>query len=173
MARDPFAAPDELIRRVYAYVAYRIGSGPAAEDVVSEAIERGLRYRQSYDAKKGSPAAWLAGIASRVLVDHATKGRLQATVDVEDPHNYEDFSHAALRKLALQDAVATLDERSREIVALRYGGDLKAREIGEILGMTTNAVEVALSRALHRLRSTFEAGTDASEAARPVPASGG
>jgi len=33
--RDPLANPEPLIRRVYAYVAYRIGDGPDAEDVTS------------------------------------------------------------------------------------------------------------------------------------------
>ena len=39
-ARDPLADPEPLIRRVYAYVAYRIGDGPDAEDVTSEVFER-------------------------------------------------------------------------------------------------------------------------------------
>src|SRR6185437_4900150 len=42
--RDPFAQPEELVRRLYSYVAYVIGDGPDAEDVTSEAFERGLRY---------------------------------------------------------------------------------------------------------------------------------
>ena len=40
MRRDPLANPEPLVRRVYAYVAYRIGSGPDAEDVTSEVFER-------------------------------------------------------------------------------------------------------------------------------------
>ena len=30
MKRDPLAHPEELIQRVYAYAAYRIGDGPDA-----------------------------------------------------------------------------------------------------------------------------------------------
>jgi len=30
--RDPFANPEPLIRRVYSYVAYRIGDGAEAEE---------------------------------------------------------------------------------------------------------------------------------------------
>ena len=51
--RDPLANPEPLIRRVYAYVAYRIGDGPDAEDVTSEVFERALRYRESYDPTRG------------------------------------------------------------------------------------------------------------------------
>ena len=38
--RDPLANPEPLIRRIHAYVAYRIGEGAEAEDVVSATFER-------------------------------------------------------------------------------------------------------------------------------------
>jgi capsular polysaccharide biosynthesis protein len=53
----------------YAYVAYRVGDGPNAEDVTSETFERALRYRDSYDSRRGDPAAWLIGIARRCIAD--------------------------------------------------------------------------------------------------------
>ncbi len=53
--RDPFADPQPLIRRVYAYVAYRVGDGPDAEDVTSATFERALRYRDRFDSRKGDP----------------------------------------------------------------------------------------------------------------------
>ena len=56
MARkDPLADPAPLIRRVYSYVAYRIGDGPDAEDLTSEVFERALKYRESYDPDRGGP----------------------------------------------------------------------------------------------------------------------
>ena len=55
--------------------------------------------------------------------------------------------------------MATLDERERELLALRYGADLTARQIGELLGQRTNAVEVALHRALGRLREQLAGET--------------
>ncbi len=71
--RDPLADPAPLVRRVYAYVAYRLGDGPDAEDVTSEVFERALRYRESYDSRKGDPAAWLIGIARRCVADAALR----------------------------------------------------------------------------------------------------
>src|ERR1051326_5073323 len=66
---DPLGDPAPLIRRVYAYVAYRIGDGPEAEDVSSEVFERALRYRWSYNPDKASPITWLMAIARSVLAD--------------------------------------------------------------------------------------------------------
>ena len=56
-------------------------------------------------------------------------------------------------------ALARIDERDRELVALRYGADLTARQIGEVLELSTNAVEVALHRALGRLRRLLSEGS--------------
>ena len=64
---DPLANPEPLIKRVYAYVAYRVGAGPDAEDLTSETFERALRYKKSYDSSKGEPIAWLIGIARRCI----------------------------------------------------------------------------------------------------------
>jgi RNA polymerase sigma factor (sigma-70 family) len=63
-----------------------------------------------------------------------------------------DLEEETIRRLTVARAVATLDERDRELVALRYGADLTARQIAELLGARTNAIEVALHRALARLR---------------------
>jgi len=50
-----------------------------------------------------------------------------------------------------------LGQRDRELIALRYGADLRARQIAPLLDLKTNAVEVALHRALARLRAVLEA----------------
>ena len=59
-------------------------------------------------------------------------------------------------RLDLARAVERLDGHDRELIALRYGADLTARQIGEHLGMKAHAVEMALHRALGRLRSDLE-----------------
>ena len=69
------------------------------------------------------------------------------------------------RRLQLATAIQGLGQRERELIALRYGADLTAREIGELLGLQTNAVEVALHRALGRLQATLSG--DRGESASP------
>ena len=58
-----------------------------------------------------------------------------------------------MQALDLRQAVGALEPRDRELIGLRYGADLTARQIAELLEMRTNAVEVALHRALDRLRT--------------------
>jgi RNA polymerase sigma-70 factor (ECF subfamily) len=153
LRRDPLANLEPLIRRVYAYAAYRLGDGPDAEDVTSETFERALRYRKSYDPRKGEPVAWLLGIAKRV-VDGGWNNVELVSEDADSP-DPTDLEETALRRLTIARAVATLDARDRELIALRYGADLTARQIAELLGARTNAIEVALHRALGRLRTVL------------------
>ena len=146
--RDPLANPEPLIRRVYAYCAYRLGDGAEAEDATADTFERALRYRSTFDPRKGSPATWLVGIARRT-VDDVVARRLPVAEELPDrPEPERDIASG----IDLARAVARLDERSRELVALRYGADLTARQIGGLLGLRTNTVEVALHRALAVLR---------------------
>jgi RNA polymerase sigma-70 factor (ECF subfamily) len=157
--RDPLAHPEPLIARVYAYVAYRIGEGPDAEDVTSDVFERALRYRGSYDPRKGEPIGWLLGIARRCIDDAGARRAVPvaAAPDVPAPG---DLEQEVSERLTLDAALATLDERDRELVALRYGADLTARQIAALLGVRTNTVEVALHRALARLRAALEHSTE-------------
>ena len=152
---DPLAHPEELIRRVYAYVAYRIGDGPDAEDVTNDTFERALRYRESYDSSKGEPVSWLLGIA-RHCIDDAFWRREDTTAEPPEPAAPDDLEEDTATRLRLSAAMTTLDERDRELIALRYGADLTARQIGALVGLKTNAVEVALHRVLGRLRTTLE-----------------
>lgn len=150
MGGDPLGQPGPLIRRVYAYVAYRIGDGVEAEDITSDTFERALRYRSTYNRAKGTPQAWLLGIARSCIADHfARRGEVAA---VEDVAATGDLEGEALQRMTVRAALAQLGERDRELIALRYGADLKVREIAELLGERTNTIEVALHRALGELR---------------------
>src|SRR5206468_13041454 len=155
VSRDPFADPEPLIRRVYSYVAYRIGDGPDAEDVTSTAVERALRYRSSFDPRKGKPQSWLVGIA-RACVDDFLRTRTLPAADLAEEAGSEELERNAVLRLTVRAAVAALGDADRELIALRYGADLSTRQIGQLLGMSSGAVDVALHRARERLRAQLE-----------------
>jgi RNA polymerase sigma-70 factor, ECF subfamily len=173
LKRDPLANLEPLIKRVYAYVAYRVGDTADAEDITSSTFERALRYRASFDEKKGDAIGWLIGIARREIAVHfAGEQTTSAVPDVTAPG---DLALDSATRLDLHSAVAALEERDRELVALRYGADLSAKQIAELLELKTNAVEVALHRALRRLRdrmngvATSDAVADPRRVVRELP----
>lgn len=151
-SRDPLADVESLVRDVYAYVAYRVPNRSDAEEITSAVFERAVRYRKTYDARKGSPIAWMIGIARTQIAD----GRALPVLgwfDLAETANDVDLEASSLERLSLHDAVRSLDDRSRELIALRYGIGLSTREIAAELGLEENAVNVALHRARERLRA--------------------
>lgn len=171
LSTDPLRDPEPLLRRVYAYVAYRVGNDAAAEDIVGATFERAVRYRSSYDARRGEPIAWLIGIARQCILDSYARPPELAVPDVPEVDAPGDHAEETVRRVALGDAVAALPERDRELLALRYGADLSSRRIGELLDLKTNAVEVALHRALGRLRAELaEDGSGGRRSTGPEPA---
>jgi RNA polymerase sigma-70 factor, ECF subfamily len=160
--RDPLADPEALLRRVYAYVAYRVADRTDAEDITSETFERALRYRDRYDARRGEPIAWLLGIARNCVYDAHLKPRTEAAPPPEPTR--PGIEGEIVGKLALQQALASLSPDDQELLALRYGADLPVREIARLLDRRTNSIEVALSRARARLASALDSGETETQA---------
>lgn len=155
--RDPLADVESLVHDVYAYVAYRVPNRSDAEEITSAVFERAVRYRKTYDASKGSPIAWLIGIARTQIAD----GRALPVLgwfDLAETASDIDLEASSLERLSLHDAVRSLDDRSRELIALRYGIGLSTREIAAEFDLEENAVNVALHRARERLRAIIANG---------------
>jgi RNA polymerase sigma-70 factor (ECF subfamily) len=156
--------------RVYGFLAYRLGGDrETTEDLTQLTFERALRSWPRYDPQRGSVSTWLLAIAHNALVDHYRRG---AAV-------FEEIDERALPRVSgpeerytgsaeLVSALATLDVRDREILALRYGGDLSGAEVAEIMGLSVANVQQISSRALRKLRELLE--RSASGAAHSVAA---
>lgn len=156
---EPLIDPEPLIRRVYSYAAFRLGEGADAEDATSETLERGLRYRKSYDPRVGSAQAWLLGIARRVVDEHLARSRTVASYGLDADVAGDDEGSETIERLALRSALAELAQHERDLLAMRYGADLTAREIARITDTRTNTVEVALHRTLAKLRRRMDANS--------------
>jgi RNA polymerase sigma factor (sigma-70 family) len=157
LRHDPLRDPEPLIERVYAYVSYRIGGGADAEDVTSETFERAVRYRETYDPAKGTPVSWVLGIARRCAND-ALVARKTSHLELFEAEAPGDLEAETGERLELESALARLPADDFELLSLRYGADLSAKRIAEVLESTPGAVRVALHRAHARLRLLLEDG---------------
>jgi RNA polymerase sigma-70 factor (ECF subfamily) len=160
--RDPLADPRPLIRAVHRYATYVLGEHPDVEDITSETLERAIRYRASYDPSRGAPATWMVGIARNVIAARRSQALLVPLDEADELVGEAELEARTAETLRVRAAIAALPERDRELVALRWGADLTARQIGELLDLRTNAVEVALHRVSARLREVLR------ESAAPV-----
>jgi RNA polymerase sigma factor (sigma-70 family) len=148
---------DEHAERLFSFLAYRTGSHALADDLLSETFERVLCSRRPFDPRRGSERRWLYTIALNLLRDHARRrtheARLMQTVGAELRGVEPDANLAAVEhRDELHRALATLGEDEREALALRYGADLKLRDVARIVGDRERAVEKRVHRALRKLR---------------------
>jgi RNA polymerase sigma-70 factor (ECF subfamily) len=150
-------------RPVYSYIRFHVSSADTAEDVTAETFLKATRSIAQFDPAKGSARAWIFRIAENTLRDHLRRSRLRQyiplsglrdlAIDAPSPEERLLWEEQVARLL---EAVASLGDRDRDLVSLRYGSELGSAAIAEIRGMTESAVRKGLSRALHRLRHALE-----------------
>jgi RNA polymerase sigma factor (sigma-70 family) len=132
---------------VWRYLRGMVGA-QAAEDCFQETFLAALRAypRLRVDS---NVRAWLLTIAHRKAVDHLRRSRRE--VAQAQPQRVA----AAAPDKAVWDAVAALPPRQRAAVLLRYGGELRHREIAAAIGCSEEAARRSLHEGLKRLRETL------------------
>jgi RNA polymerase sigma-70 factor (ECF subfamily) len=144
---------------VFAYVATLLRDRGAAEDVTAQAFERAFRKSKSYDARRGSERAWLFGIARNAALDELRKRKRTAQLATE-PEAAEqapdEEMDRALRRAAVRAAIAALDPRERELIALKFHAGLDNAEIADVLGVSVSNAGTKLHRALTKLREILD-----------------
>ena len=158
--RDFVHLYDDHVWRVYGFIAYRLRDRDVAEDLTQATFERALRAWSRFDPRRASESTWLLAIARNLLIDHHRRDRsaLVQPIDervapaVSGPE--ERFAGAPRLGAALEE----LGERDREVLALRFGGDLSGPEIAAVMDLSTANVQQILSRSLRKLRKMLEDG---------------
>jgi RNA polymerase sigma factor (sigma-70 family) len=162
--RDPGLdgrAFDELFRAaagdVHGYALSLLGERAAAEDVTSLAFERLFRARRRLDSRRGSARALLFTIARNAALDELRRRRraplaseaagILAAEPVVAP-GAEDVE----RRESVRGALAALPIREREIVLLKFHGQLTNAELAQALGISESNAGTRLHRALAKLR---------------------
>ena len=147
----------EHAQPLLAFLVYRTGSRPLAEDILADTFERVLRRRAPFDPRRGSEKTWLYSIAINVLRDQARRGAaetraVERAVAVAAGETHGGFDGVEERDV-LARGLETLSDEEREAVALRYGADLTVPEIAKLTGEKLTTVEGRVYRALRKLRA--------------------
>jgi len=141
---------------VFAYAVTLLRDRSAAEDVCALAFERAYRKQDRYKPSRGTPRAWLFGIARNAALDELRRRRRDAAL-AADPADLaavapEDQAEAALRRAAVGAALATLGPRDRELIALKFHAGLDNAELAGVLGVSASNAGTQLHRAMTKLR---------------------
>lgn len=150
----------EEFTRVYNFFRYRFGDGPQAEDLTSATFEKAWAKRGRYRRDRAAFSTWLFSIARNLAIDAYRRHRptlsledveLEAGTPVveEQLQERQDFYR-------LEQLLAHLPERERELVAFKYGSDLTNREIARLTGLSETNVGSILHRVVKKLRKEWE-----------------
>ena len=95
-------------------------------------------------------------IANNLLIDHYRRDRTSAQEPIED-HQFAASSSRKMTDVGLSPEIAAaleeLGERERQLIALRFGGELTGPEIAELTGLSLANVQQILSRSLRKVRA--------------------
>ena len=137
--------------QVFAYAARRVGA-TEGEDVVAEVFVVAWRHRSR---RPRHELPWLYGVARNVISDHyrssRRRGRLLERVK-SLPADSGDTIDADLDWIAVDSVLDSLSDDDREALLLTAWEGLKPREAAEVLGISSAAFRMRLSRARRRLR---------------------
>lgn len=112
-------------KRIYNYIHYRVNCHFTAEDLTSQVFEKTMNKINTYSPSKSPFEVWLFAIARNVVNDR------------------------------LQQALQALHTRERNMLALKFGAELKNTEISQLMGITEDNVGVILYRTMKKLRKTL------------------
>ena len=152
--RSAFA---EIVREhqamVYSLALHFLRRPSLAEDLAQEVFLE--LYRNLGSITSGEHLRlWLRKVACHRSIDRVRRRQPNRTVSLDDVP--EPAAAAEERDPLLEDRlwrlVASLPEKPRMVLILRYQEDLELREIAEVLEMPVNTVKSSLERALALLR---------------------
>lgn len=145
---------------LFAYILTLVRDRACAEDLTHTSFERAYRRYDRFDARRGSARAWLYGIARNAALDELRRRKrsVRLAADLPDPAGADSWDDAALeRRATVQAAIAALDPRDRELVALKFYAGLTNPEIARVLGISASNAGTRLNRAVNRLREECNA----------------
>jgi RNA polymerase sigma factor (sigma-70 family) len=141
---------------VYAYVAGMLRDRSAAEEVTSQAFERAWRKKRQLNRGRGTPRAWLFGIARNAALDELRR-RSRVAPEPETAGIAEsDPAETAVDRALLQRALDSLTGRERELVALKYFAGLSNTEIATVIGTSESNAGTRLHRVIEKLRRSID-----------------
>lgn len=133
-----------------------------AEDMTHDIFMRALLAYERVRPDTDSARPWLFSIARNCMVDeHRRRGRARRLVArlgalARREGDVEAVADDRSELQRVNDAMASLGRRDRQLIGLRVAAGLSYREVGAVLGISESVAKVATYRALTRLRSRLE-----------------
>ena len=156
---------EEHFDKIYRYVALRIGDRTEAEDMTQQVFLNALKSISSFKWKGVPFAAWLFRIAHNQVVDYLRKKSKQAAAPLDESLVSSDSNPQLMAEHSLdveQLLLATrrLTEAQRQVISLRFAGELSINQVANIMGKSQGAVKALQHSAIVALRKILLAGNN-------------
>lgn len=148
---------EEYFSRIYRYIAVRVGNRTEAEDLAERVFLKALEAGSSFRWRGAPVSSWLFRIARNVIIDHMRTDKGGRMVSLDDvvivgETNPHDIAEKRMDLKRVMTAVDGLSQAQREVIELRFAGELSAKEAARVLGKSEGAVRVLQHNALVALR---------------------
>ena len=144
---------------LYRYAAGMLRDPGLAEDCVVDVFEHALRAQDKFRARRGSPAAWLWGIARNRVADarrQQARAAQPALTQAPELGALDPGVSGLGERERVRAALAQLSEQEQELLILRYWADLPLKELASLLDCSVSVITTRLSRAQARLAPLLE-----------------
>jgi len=146
--------------RIYRYVALKIGDKIEAEDMTQQVFLNALQSISSFKWKGIPFSAWLFRIAHNQMVDYLRKKTRRATVPFDESQVSSDSNPqlVAEHRLDVEQLVSAtkrLTEAQREVISLRFAGELSIAQVAKVMGKSEGAVKALQHSAIAALRKAL------------------
>jgi RNA polymerase sigma-70 factor (ECF subfamily) len=150
---------ERYVDQIFAYVYTLTKDRELSEDVTAATFAKALEELPRFEWRGVPYSAWLYRVASNLVARGKRRpGWLELDSRMaSDEETPLDAIEALDRADAVRAAVAQLPEDQRQAVVLRFAGDLRNREIAEIMDRSEGAVKLLTFRALTSLRKRLGA----------------
>ena len=159
--REAFAQLYEAnVDRVYRYVRARVGEPADAEDVTAEVFIRAMNALSSY-RERGLPLiAWLYRIGRNEAANFMKRrGRRDESSLLDTVAAKDDPAETAVNQITYDEVVngmGSLTELQREVLSLRFAGQLSIAETAVSMNRSEQAVKFLQHSALRAMRRVLE-----------------
>jgi RNA polymerase sigma-70 factor, ECF subfamily len=144
--------------RVFHYLLGRTRNPHDAEELAADVFATALESL-TLGAVPRQTGSWLVGIAdhlaSRFFRERRTTEADAPVVDLTEERDPEELALGRLERQTVWQCIAGLSPEHRQVLLLRVVAGLSAREVGEVLGKTEEAIRVLQFRALRALRKNW------------------
>jgi len=149
--------------RIYSFVHRFMRSHALTEEVVEDTFWQVWRQAPRFDLKRGRAMTWLLAMARSRAIDALRREQrfqcepMASDEDTRVDERAHDLLEAARGASHLHGALATLEPRGRQLLALAFFRGLTHEEIAAHTAMPLGSVKSVIRRALAQLREQLQA----------------